>query len=338
VGKKKVRILVVDDIPSVCELLEEVLTHEGFHVDTILTGGDALRLIEEKEYEILILDLNLPDITGLEVMKRVRKTNPELDIIFITGFGTLESAIEALRHEVYDYITKPFMNWQIVSSVKNCMMRRSLFLENRKLYRQLKRYREKLEQEIDKATQDLKNINLQLLELSIRDELTRVYNFRYFKERIQEEVLRATRYKHDVALAIFDIDDFKEFNERYGHQTGNAILAQLGDLLQKNVRKVDIVTRYGGDEFAIIFPHVDAEEEMNVSLRLLDVVGNNEFQIEEKDVSVHITMSAGVATYPRDRFHQDEFIDKADKALFTAKQTGKKQLCAWREVQAKLGS
>ena len=334
-GKKKVRILVVDDILSVCELLQEVLAQEGYLVDTISSGYDALKKIEEQEYEIMILDLNLPDISGLDVMKGARKLRPETDIIFITGFGTLESAIEALRHEVYDYITKPFMNWQIVSSVKNCHMRRGLFLENRKLYRKLKRYREKLEQEIDNATQDLKDMNMQLLELSIRDELTKVYNFRYFKERLQEEIQRANRYNHNVSLAIFDIDNFKEFNESHGHQTGNSVLASIGTILQKNVRKVDIVTRYGGDEFAIIFPHVFSDEEMTVSSRILDIVAGSKIKVPEKKLEVEVTMSAGVATYPRDKFEQQEFLEKADEALFCAKKAGKKQLCSWWQIQTK---
>ncbi len=159
--------------------------------------------------------------------------------------------------------------------------------------------------------------------LSYTDEMTGLHNYRYFYKRLQEEITRAQRFSRHLALVIFDVDGFKYFNDNYGHQSGDHLLEQLGTLLTQSVRSIDIVSRYGGEEFCIIMPDTNAAECQSFCERLRLAIVDNEFSDKFSDQKLRISVSLGGAIYPNDAQRIDRLVYCADMALLQAKSTGK---------------
>lgn len=171
-------------------------------------------------------------------------------------------------------------------------------------------------------------------ELSYTDSITSLYNYRYFYKRLTEEVFRAKRFDRKLALVIFDIDDFKIYNDTYGHQAGDQLLKQLGELLSRTVRSIDVVSRYGGEEFCIIMPESDQEECLKFLERLRKNIMNFAFKDEHSKEEHNITVSLGGAIYPYDARSVDRLIYCADMALLKAKSTGKNRSVMYQEKLA----
>jgi len=171
----------------------------------------------------------------------------------------------------------------------------------------------------------LKNIiqYKKLEELSYTDSLSGLYNHRYFIKRLSEEIFRAKRYQRKLAFVIFDIDEFKIYNDSFGHQSGDQIIRQLGELILKVVRSIDIVCRYGGDEFCIIMPETDQEECLKFIERLRKSIQHHPFVDEFLQMEHHLTVSAGAAIYPQHARTAEKLVYGADMALLNAKNSGK---------------
>jgi diguanylate cyclase (GGDEF)-like protein len=174
-------------------------------------------------------------------------------------------------------------------------------------------------------------------ELSYTDSITGLYNYRYFYKRLTEEVFRAKRFSRKLALVIFDIDDFKVYNDTYGHQAGDQLLKQLGELLVRTVRSIDVVCRYGGEEFCVIMPESDQEECFKFMERLRRSIINFAFQDEHLKLEHNITISLGGGIYPHDARSVDRLIYCADMALLKAKATGKNRSVMYQEKLVPVG-
>jgi diguanylate cyclase (GGDEF)-like protein len=168
-------------------------------------------------------------------------------------------------------------------------------------------------------------------ELSHTDHITALYNYRYFYKRLTEEVFRAKRFLRKLALVIFDIDDFKVYNDTFGHQAGDQLLQQLGQLLTRTVRSIDVVCRYGGEEFCVIMPESDQEECLKFMERLRKNIMNFAFKDERSKQEHNITVSLGGAIYPYDARSVDRLIYCADMALLKAKNAGKNRSVMFQE-------
>jgi diguanylate cyclase (GGDEF)-like protein len=173
-------------------------------------------------------------------------------------------------------------------------------------------------------------------ELSYTDSMTGLYNYRYFYKRLTEEIFRAKRFSRKVALVIFDIDDFKIYNDTYGHQAGDCVLKQLGELLSLTVRSIDIVSRYGGEEFCVIMPESDQDECFKFMERLRKAIMNYSFKDENLRHEHNITVSLGGAIYPHDANAVDRIIYCADMSLLTAKSVGRNKSVMYAERDAAL--
>jgi diguanylate cyclase (GGDEF)-like protein len=168
-------------------------------------------------------------------------------------------------------------------------------------------------------------------ELSHTDHITALYNYRYFYKRLTEEVFRAKRFLRKLALVIFDIDDFKVYNDTFGHQAGDQLLHQLGELLTRTVRSIDVVCRYGGEEFCVIMPESDQEECLKFMERLRKNIMNFAFKDERSKQEHNITVSLGGAIYPYEARSVDRLIYCADMALLKAKSAGKNRSVMFQE-------
>lgn len=185
--------------------------------------------------------------------------------------------------------------------------------------------------ELNRATEELKVLNEKLSQLSITDGLTEIYNHRHFQDRLTQEMERFHRAKDGVlSLLIIDIDDFKHFNDTYGHQCGDIVLKQLAEILKGNVRGMDILARYGGEEFAVILPNAKTEDAAKVGERICEAVRSTPFSFGE-GTSVKVTVSIGVGTLTQSQGEKSELIRKADSALYAAKAKWKDRVEIWEE-------
>ncbi|MEM5947035.1 GGDEF domain-containing protein [Spirochaetia bacterium 38H-sp] len=171
-----------------------------------------------------------------------------------------------------------------------------------------------------KTIDDLSVQKERLLLLSITDDLTGLYNSRFFYERLSKETIRATRYDRCLSLLFLDLDNFKKFNDTYGHLAGDRVLRKIGRLIRESLRENDSGYRYGGEEFAILLPETCEEAAMAVAERLR--LACSQLGVTVQDKTVFITVSIGVAEYKKDENLQD-FLKRADRAMYRAKELGK---------------
>jgi diguanylate cyclase (GGDEF)-like protein len=169
-------------------------------------------------------------------------------------------------------------------------------------------------------------------ELSYTDSMTNMYNYRYFYKRLGEEILRARRFERFLSLVIFDVDEFKIINDSYGHQTGDAILKQLGELIHDSVRSIDIVSRYGGEEFCVIMPESDRDSCELFMERLRVKISSFKFKNRTGGKSLNISVSLGGAIFPSDAKRIDRLIYCADMALLSAKKSGRNRFSLYNST------
>ncbi|WP_166241028.1 sensor domain-containing diguanylate cyclase [Paenibacillus turpanensis] len=165
-----------------------------------------------------------------------------------------------------------------------------------------------------------KEMEQQLLELSITDELTKLHNRRYFDQKFKEEIIRSERYHHPLSLILVDLDHFKRINDTYGHSMGDEVLKRVASALRESVRLTDLCARMGGEEFVVLLPETDATEAFIVANRISECIRELAFE------GFRITASLGVTTHLHD-FHNQKMIDAADQALYLAKESGRNQVC-----------
>ena len=175
---------------------------------------------------------------------------------------------------------------------------------------------------------DIEEKNRKLDELHIRDEKTNLYNYRHFKEHLIIDVERARRFNGDIALAMIDIDNFKRYNDRYGHIAGDRVLARIAEIIREECRMTDIPSRFGGDEFAVLFPKTDRATALEISERLRSIIRAEPFEYESNQPGGQLTVSIGVASWLDDATDGTSLITNADKALYKAKQAGRDTVLA----------
>lgn len=285
------KILVVDDEEVMRSLLCDVLGEVGYKVVAVSSGEEAIEKIQQDQFSIAITDLKMPGMDGIEMLKKVKAINSDLCVIMITAYPSVESVIEVMREGAYDYIVKPFNVEEIKLVIRRAEERQYLLHEagQKEFYR----------------------------ELSILDGLTGVYNHRHFQEVLPREIERAKRYKSSISILMIDLDDFKKYNDTYGHLSGDKLLRAFAEFFVGAVRAADMVFRYGGEEFVIIYPETPKQGGVGVAKRLLNLAKQK----------MPISISIGLSCFPDDASNKDELIKKADEALYQAKQLGKNRIC-----------
>ena len=294
------RILVVDDDPGMRGVLADILESHGYSTKGAGSGEEALQEAKVHHCDLALVDLRLPDMPGTELLQPLLKANAHMAIILLTGFADLDSAVEALHGGAFAYLTKPMNVGDLLSKIEEA-------LEKQKQLEEEMRLREFYWRR------------------SITDELTQVYNRRYFDELLSQEIARSERHGRSFLLLMVDIDDFKEYNDLHGHLEGDRGLTEIATLLQQATRRNDTVARYGGEEFAIIVSEAIKEVAWAVAERLREKVETA--RLEREELRRCLTISVGVAAFPCDAQTKEDLIAKADEALYAAKALGKNRAC-----------
>ncbi len=285
----KGKVLIVDDAPDTVEIIKKLLVFEGYQVITTSTGEEGLKKVEEEKPEIVLLDISLPGIDGNEALRRIRKVDAIVSVIMLTAFATVDNAISALKEGASDFIKKPFENEHLVHLVNQCLEK----------YQTL-REKGRLEEEVQR--------------LSITDDLTGLYNYRHFYKTLELEIARLKRQRTALSLLMFDMDNFKRYNDLYGHLEGDKVLRKVGEVVNRLIRShVDSGYRYGGDEFAVLLVGATLDQAMPIAERLRISIEQAGFQ----DISVSI----GVTEFYPD-YSLREFVRLADDSLYAAKHSG----------------
>ncbi len=176
-----------------------------------------------------------------------------------------------------------------------------------------------------KLEQKLIEMNKKLLELSIRDELTGLFNYRYFIDKLHEKYIESQRYNIPLSLLVIDIDDFKKINDTYGHLAGDFILKEISIILKSNVREIDTVARYGGEEFVILLPYITIENAAKIAKRICNEISNHHFIYDSK--IIHVTVSIGISSFDKEVVNNEhDLIKLADDAMYQVKNSGKNNI------------
>ncbi len=289
------KILVVDDAPDTLEIIQKLLRYEGYDVAVASTGEEGVKKVEEERPDVVLMDINLPGIDGIDALRQIRSNHPHQCIIVLTAFATVENAIYALKEGAFDFLKKPFENEHLIHTVNQCLEQ----------YRTL-REKESLEEEVRR--------------LSITDDLTGLYNHRHFFKTLEAELARLKRQQTSLSLLMFDLDNFKKYNDLYGHLEGDKVLKTVGEIVKNSIRSnVDTGYRYGGDEFTVLLIGASADRAMTIAERIRTSIA--------KAKSHPITVSIGLSEY-RDHFDLEEFVKSADDAMYRAKNSGGDQVHA----------
>jgi diguanylate cyclase (GGDEF)-like protein len=307
--EQALRILVVDDKKIIRTTITQVLEDDGHEVITAANGADALALYTEERFPIVITDIYMPIMTGIDLLAAIKKIDERTQVIMMTSYASVDSAIATIRSSAYDYLTKPFEDIELISNV----VRRAA--EKVRLERQTEHLIEMLRQK----SEQLERSNAKLKTLATRDSLTGLYNHRHFQESLAAELNRAKRYQRPFSLLFIDLDFFKTFNDTNGHLEGDRLLTELSKLFLENFRKTDIVCRYGGDEFAVILPEESNQSARTIAAKLHAQVAEHPFEEREAMPQGRVTISIGIATYPDDDTDAESLLKHADQTMYEAK-------------------
>jgi diguanylate cyclase (GGDEF)-like protein len=308
------KILVVDDSQAQREKLSQFLRSEGYEVVEAADANQAIKAVKDAKPDLVLLDLTLPDMDGRQALRLIKpppQSDDFLPVIILSVKGDVATKVEGLRLGADDFLVKGVEEPEIIARVQ-AMLR-------------IKGLQEKL-----------KDMQHRLEEQSITDALTGLKNRRFFDERLHEEFRRAQRYGDYLALIMVDLDHFKQVNDRFGHQAGDAVLHEAAALIRASLRDPDICARYGGEEFAVILPKTHMSGALAVAERIWRAIGAKEFQIGPGEDGktprgIHVTGSIGVAFYPsKDINSGDLLLRFADQALYQAKKSGRNTICLYQ--------
>ena len=294
---KKPIILIADDNQVIIKLLGELFTREGYQVAEVHDGESVLKLLPSIHPDLILLDVDLPEMSGFDVCRKL-KHDPvfaDIPVLFVTSRNDKKDILAGFAAGGQDYVVKPSTRAELLARVRTHLALRQ-------------------------AQQRLKASEARYRELSLRDDLTGFYNTRYLYQTLQGQLdMHRTR---PLSVIFMDIDNFKYVVDTYGHLNGSRNLAELADVVRGVLPEGCYGVSYGGDEFVIVLAGYDHNQGVQVAERIRQAVEKASF-LSTMDLSIHITVSCGVATFPEDAQTLTDLLAAADHALFEVKKQGK---------------
>lgn len=302
--KERLSILVIDPETQDHRLIRDSLQRSKVPAALrfVTTTEKGLKELEGKRYDLILTDHALPQASAFQLLMELRRAENPMPVIVVTRDGEARIAREAFQRGADDYLLKEELEaislFDVIGNV------------------------------IEKKRQEAEQIQREMLlrEQAERDGLTGLYNHRYFLDTIEREFARAKRYQRPLSLLMIDLDGFKSINDSCGHPQGDQVLRQVSRLILQSIRFVDIASRYGGDEFAILLPETDLRAAAKLGERIIKEIRKNPFLFDRKIFP--LSASIGLASFRRDQSTAGHLLREADRALYEAKKGGRNRLIA----------
>ncbi len=322
-------ILIVDDSQPITVMISGMLEREGFSdVVCVKSAQDALEFLgiddpekEPQPVDLILMDVVMPGMDGVEACRIIKEHDQlrDVPVLMVTMKDETEILEKAFEAGAIDYIVKPVHKVEFLARVRSAL----------KLKKEMDRNKE-WEKELLEVTCKLERANRQLQQLSFVDPLTGIGNRRYFDEMLQSEWNRAIRGSNPISFLMIDIDNFKDYNDCCGHQTGDECLVKVSQALSDAMKRSgDFVARYGGEEFAVVLPNTDMDGAVVIADRMVENVAGLNLKYDAAQITDRVTISIGVASaYPERNESSDVFVNAADEALYKAKKAGRNRIVA----------
>ena len=297
-------ILAVDDDKDNLTMVARTLEHEGFRVEQASCGEEALEKLKIISPDLVLLDINMPGLSGIDTLKRLRLRDQYVSVIFVSARNETADVVRGLDAGADDYVCKPFDPIELLARVRAQLRIKDL-------------------------NDRLSAANTKLQELVDIDDLTGLFNMRSIYQRIDTEISRAKRFNRHVGIVMLDMDDFKNVNDTHDHLFGSFVLGEVGAIIRDNIRSMDFGARYGGDEFLITLSETTPEGASRFAERLRSAIEGyvftNQATNPNKISTMQLTVSAGISICPPDVQHMEarSLVRYADQALYDAKRAGK---------------
>jgi len=327
--------LLIEDNPGDAFLFQNMLKQSiavRFRVVATDRLESAMQCLIREEFDVVLLDLSLPDSQGLETLLILKEHIPNLPIVVLTGFNSEMLALESVRLGAQDYLVKEQTNVEVlVRSIRYALERSRLIEQLRESQEQLEKFNQELQQRVEARTAEIKSKNQQLqhlLILSMTDKLTGIANRYALEYRLKQEWSKGLIDATPLSAIMVDIDFFKLYNDTYGHQQGDRCLRQVAQAISQALKRTkDFVARYGGEEFTIVLPDTDLAGAEAVAERIRERVESLQIPHKSSKVSAFVTTSLGASTMvPLLSSTWEILTSFADKALYLAKQNGRNRL------------
>lgn len=301
IENKKRRILVVDDDASSREIVAKALEYEGYQTRQCESGVEALPVINDWTPHLILLDVNMPGLNGLETLARLRVRDEYVSVIFVSADCLRDDVIRGLDAGADDYVCKPFDVMELMSRVRSQLRIKDL-------------------------NDALRRANERLKELVDIDDLTGLFNMRSLYKRLDFELDRARRYNRSACVIMMDLDHFKRVNDQHDHLFGSYVLSEVGKLIRGNMRKVDFAARYGGDEFLVVLTEIGMDGAKTFAERLRQKIQDSTFKSD--NFTMNLTASLGLALCSPNQVTVDarSLVRFADRALYDAKANGRNRV------------
>ena len=303
----KAKILLVEDSEAQAGLTKEVLQRSGYEVVWAKDGVSAIKAVVTTSPDVVLLDLLLPGMSGTEVCRWVKLNNDTkgIPVIMLTSLSSADDKASGIKAGADDYLPKPYNDIELNAKIYAALRTKALQDELRQKNRQLSELLAKVEA------------------LAITDPLTGLYNRRQLAAVLEAEWKKSQRYNHPVSCLMVDIDFFKAVNDTFGHKAGDLVLIEIANIIKGNVRDVDTVARWGGEEFIALLPFSNKDQGLIVAQRILEKVSVYEF---EQFPDRRITVSIGLSCSSPSLNTIEEFVEASDKALYEAKRKGRNRI------------
>lgn len=296
-------VLVIDDSVDVHRLLKARLRHEEIDLVEALSGKDGVAIAKDLQPALILLDLDMPDVDGFQVLRQLKNDRRTMDapVIILSALHSSQDKVTAFDLGAMDYITKPFDMTELRVRLRSALR--------------------------------LHQLVQMLAQRAQIDGLSGLWNRSYFNRRWADEVSLASRHGSALSLAMIDVDHFKSINDTYGHPAGDIVIQGLAKLLVRETRQEDVACRYGGEEFALVLPQTGPAQARQLCERIR-VAASELLWVRHPERTV--TISIGLAGFERPpELSPELWVELADKALYQAKQSGRNRVTA-AEAGAKL--